>query len=137
MRGPIARRPAPGATARVCAVPPRGTAKITPRVTTTYTLTMGEVTRTLTVTVAGTTAAAPATTEAAGAAGATQPIPRIGRPDEVGDITRRDPALKEEAHKGVAEYVRRRSAALEGACEVECAIDLSTPPIGDGLQSFR
>ena len=59
----------------VGAVPPRGTAKITPKATTTYTLTMGSVTRSLTVTVAGTTPTAPAAAEAAPAA--TQPIPRI------------------------------------------------------------
>ena len=40
----------------VGAVPPRGTAKITPKATTTYTLTMGDVTRSVTVTVAGTAA---------------------------------------------------------------------------------
>jgi len=66
----------------VGAVPPRGTAKITPRVTTTYTLTMGDVTRSLTVTVAGTAAATPGAANTAGASGATQPIARIdGKPD--------------------------------------------------------
>lgn len=62
----------------VGAVPPRGTAKITPKATTTYTLTMGDVTRSVTVTVAGTAAA---TATAAGASGAA-PIARIdGKPD--------------------------------------------------------
>lgn len=65
----------------VGAVPPRGTAKITPRATTTYTLTMGEVTRALTVTVAGTTPVTPAAADTAAASGAT-PIARIdGKPD--------------------------------------------------------
>ncbi len=61
-------------------VPPRGTAKLTPKATTTYTLTMGSVTKSLTVSVAGTTAAA----ASAGAAGddASRPIPRVdGKPD--------------------------------------------------------
>jgi uncharacterized protein YndB with AHSA1/START domain len=58
----------------------RGTIKVTPSATTTYTLTMGggAVTRAVTVTVAGTTAAAPA----AANAGGPKPIPRIdGKPD--------------------------------------------------------
>jgi hypothetical protein len=62
-------------------VPPRGTVKVTPPATTTYTLTMGggAVTRSVTVTVAGTT---PVTPAAADAATAARPIPRIdGKPD--------------------------------------------------------
>lgn len=62
-------------------VAPRGTLKVTPKATTTYTLTMGDgtVTRSLTVTVAGTT---PVTPAAADASAASQPIPRIdGKPD--------------------------------------------------------
>jgi len=58
----------------------RGTAKLTPKATTTYTLTMGggAVTRSVTVTVAGTTAAA----ASAAASDATQAIARIdGKPD--------------------------------------------------------
>jgi hypothetical protein len=63
------------------AVPPRGTARITPTATTTYVLAMGGgVTRSLTVTVAGTTATAPA--DAAANADAARPIARIdGKPD--------------------------------------------------------
>ena len=59
----------------------RGTIRVTPKATTTYTMTMtgGAVTRSVTVTVAGTTAAAPA---AADASAAPKPIPRIeGKPD--------------------------------------------------------
>jgi hypothetical protein len=57
----------------------RGTARVTPKVTTTYTLTMGGgVTRSLTVTVAGTTPAPAAAPDAA----AVTAIPRIdGKPD--------------------------------------------------------
>jgi hypothetical protein len=59
-------------------VPPRGTAKLTPKTTTTYTLSMGAVTKTVTVTVAGTTAA----TAAAATSDAARAIPRIdGKPD--------------------------------------------------------
>jgi hypothetical protein len=63
------------------AIAPRGTVKLTPKATTTYTLTMGggAVTRSLTVTVAGTTPIAPA---AADASATSRPIPRIdGKPD--------------------------------------------------------
>jgi hypothetical protein len=59
----------------------RGTIKVTPKATTTYTLTMsgGTVTRSVTVTVAGTTPVVPA---AADASPASRPIPRIeGKPD--------------------------------------------------------
>jgi hypothetical protein len=65
----------------VGAVPPRGTARLTPKATTTYTLTMaGGVTRSVTVTVAG-TKAAPTAADAAAAAD-TRPIARIdGKPD--------------------------------------------------------
>jgi len=59
----------------------RGTISVTPKATTTYTLTMsgGTVTRSVTVTVAGTTPVAPA---AADASPANRPIPRIGgKPD--------------------------------------------------------
>ena len=61
-------------------VPLRGTIKVTPKATTTYTLTMAAgVTRSLTVTVAGTTPVAPA---AADAPAAPRPIPRLdGKPD--------------------------------------------------------
>jgi hypothetical protein len=59
-------------------VPLRGTIRVTPKATTTYTLTTGGVTRTLTVTVAGTT---PVTAGAADAS-APRPIARIdGKPD--------------------------------------------------------
>ena len=63
------------------AIPPRGQVKVTPKATTTYTLTMGggAVTRSLTVTVAGTT---PVEAAAADASEASRPIPRIdGKPD--------------------------------------------------------
>jgi hypothetical protein len=65
------------------AVPPRGTAKITPKTTTTYTLTMADgVTRSVTVTVAGTPAAAPATAGPSAGAAAPGAIARIdGKPD--------------------------------------------------------
>jgi len=65
------------------AVPLHGTIKVTPKATTTYTLTMAAgVTRTLTVTVAGTTPVAPAPADAAGAS---RPIARIdGKPDFTG-----------------------------------------------------
>jgi hypothetical protein len=57
---------------------PRGTLKISPSATTTYTMTMGTVTRSVTVTVAGTTAKS----GAAVASDASKPIPRIdGKPD--------------------------------------------------------
>ena len=57
---------------------PRGTLKITPSATTTYTISMGTVTRSVTVTVAGTTAKS----SAAAASDAAKPIPRIdGKPD--------------------------------------------------------
>src|SRR5688572_7689189 len=62
-------------------IPPRGTIKVTPKATTTYTLTMGggATTRTVTVTVAGTT---PVTPAAATASDASRPIPRVdGKPD--------------------------------------------------------
>ena len=58
----------------------RGTIRVTPKATTTYTMTMtgGAVTRSVTVTVAGTAAVAPA----ADATAAPKPIPRIdGKPD--------------------------------------------------------
>ena len=61
-------------------VPTRGTIKVTPKATTTYTLSMGggTVTRSLTVTVAGTAPVA----ASAGNAAETKPIPRIdGKPD--------------------------------------------------------
>ena len=59
------------------AVPTRGTTKITPKATTTYTLSVGSVTRSLTVTVAGTTPIAPGAADAAA-----KPSPRIdGKPD--------------------------------------------------------
>jgi hypothetical protein len=61
------------------AIPPRGSIKVTPKATSTYTITMsGGVTRSVTVTVAGTTPIAPAAAEAAGP----RPIPRMdGKPD--------------------------------------------------------
>lgn len=62
-------------------VPPRGAMKVTPKATTTYTLTMGggAVTRAVTVTVAGTT---PITSAAADVSDASRPIARInGKPD--------------------------------------------------------
>jgi uncharacterized protein YndB with AHSA1/START domain len=64
------------------AIPPRGTIRVTPKATTTYTLSMGggAATRSVTVTVEGTTpvAPAPATDQAA----SSKPIPRIdGKPD--------------------------------------------------------
>jgi hypothetical protein len=62
-------------------VAPRGTVKVTPKATTTYTLTMGDgtVTRSVTVTVAGTTPIAPAAVDASTAS---RPIPRLdGKPD--------------------------------------------------------
>ena len=59
-------------------IAPRGTIKVTPKATTTYTLASGDVKRSVTVTVAGTTAVAPAAADASGA----RPIPRIdGKPD--------------------------------------------------------
>ena len=59
-------------------VPLRGTTRITPKATTTYTLTTGGVTRTLTVTVAGTTPVAAGNADAS----APRPIARIdGKPD--------------------------------------------------------
>jgi hypothetical protein len=61
-------------------IAPRGTIKVTPKATTTYTLTMGNgaVTRSVTVTVAGTTPVTPGAADAS----ATRPIPRIdGKPD--------------------------------------------------------
>jgi hypothetical protein len=62
------------------AVPLHGTTKVTPKATTTYTITMAAgVTRSLTVTVAGTTPVAPA---AADASGGTRAMARIeGKPD--------------------------------------------------------
>ena len=64
----------------VGAVANRGTIRITPKATTTYTITLpGNVTRSLTVTVAGTTPVAPAPVNAAAAS---KPIPRMdGKPD--------------------------------------------------------
>jgi len=63
----------------VGAVPPRGTAKISPQVTTTYTMAMGDVTRSVTVTVAGTKSAA---ANAAAASNVATAIARIdGKPD--------------------------------------------------------
>jgi uncharacterized protein YndB with AHSA1/START domain len=59
-------------------VPPRGNVKLTPQVTTTYTMTAGGLTRAVTVTVAG-TRAAPAATAATTAARATARID--GKPD--------------------------------------------------------
>src|SRR4029434_4782373 len=62
------------------AVPTRGTIKVTPKATTTYTITLGggAVTREMTVTVAGAPPVAPAAADAS----ATRPIPRInGKPD--------------------------------------------------------
>jgi hypothetical protein len=62
------------------AVPTRGTVLVTPKATTTYTLTLGggAVTKALTVTVEGTTPVAAAAADAA----ASRPIPRInGKPD--------------------------------------------------------
>jgi hypothetical protein len=59
----------------------RGTIRVTPKATTTYTLTMsgGSVTKAVTVTVAGTTPVVPAAADASPAA---RPIPRIdGKPD--------------------------------------------------------
>src|SRR6185436_1000803 len=59
---------------------PRGTFKVTPKATTTYTISMGggAVTKAVTVTVAGTTPVAPAATNAGGV----RPIARIdGKPD--------------------------------------------------------
>lgn len=61
-------------------IPARGTIKVTPKATTTYTLTMGggAVTRSMTVTVAGTTPVAPTAADAGGV----KPIPRTdGKPD--------------------------------------------------------
>jgi hypothetical protein len=64
----------------VGAVPTRGTIKVTPTATTTYTMTMGAVTRSVTVTVAGTKPVAAVAADAASAAA--RPIPRIeGKPD--------------------------------------------------------
>jgi hypothetical protein len=60
----------------------RGTIKVTPTATSTYTMTMGggAVTKSVTVTVAGTTPITPAATDAAAAAN--RPIPRLdGKPD--------------------------------------------------------
>jgi len=66
----------------VGAVPLRGTIKLTPKATTTYTITAGAVTRSVTVTVAGTTPVAPAAADAAAASGDARPIARIdGKPD--------------------------------------------------------
>jgi hypothetical protein len=67
----------------VGAVPLHGTIKVTPKATTTYTLTMAAgVTRTVTVTVAGTTPVAPIAADASGASSA---IARIdGKPDFTG-----------------------------------------------------
>jgi hypothetical protein len=62
------------------AVPTRGTIKVTPKATTTYTLSLagGAVIRALTVTVAGTTPVAATSADAA----ANRPIPRVdGKPD--------------------------------------------------------
>lgn len=60
-------------------VPLHGTVKVTPKATTTYTLTMGGVTRSLTVTVAGTTPVSPAAADASATA---TPIARVdGKPD--------------------------------------------------------
>ena len=61
-------------------IAPRGTTKVTPKATTTYTLTMagGAVTRSVTVTVAGTTPVTPAAANVADS----RPIPRLdGKPD--------------------------------------------------------
>jgi len=65
----------------VGAVPTRGTIRVTPKATTTYTLSLGggAVTRSLTVTVAGTTPVAAAPTDGGAA---NRPIPRVdGKPD--------------------------------------------------------
>src|SRR5262245_23265490 len=65
----------------VGAIPARGTIKVTPKATTTYTLSMGggAVTRSVTVTVAGTTPVAPAPADQAAGS---KPIARIdGKPD--------------------------------------------------------
>ena len=61
-------------------VTPRGTMRVTPSATTTYTLTNGDLTRTVTVTVAGTT---PVAASAASTAAASKGIPRTpdGKPD--------------------------------------------------------
>jgi hypothetical protein len=60
-------------------VPLRGTIKVTPKATTTYTITTGGVTKSLTVTVAGTTPVAPVAADASSAA---RTIARIdGKPD--------------------------------------------------------
>ena len=60
-------------------VTPRGTRRVTPSATTTYTLTMGELTKSVTVTVAGTTPVAASAASAAASTG----IPRTpdGKPD--------------------------------------------------------
>lgn len=61
------------------AVPLRGTIRVTPKATTTYTISSGGVTKSMTVTVAGTTPVAPAAADASPAA---RPIARIdGKPD--------------------------------------------------------
>ena len=62
-------------------VTPRGTIRLTPAATTTYTLTNGELTRSVTVTVVGTTPVAASVASAAAAA--SKPIPRTpdGKPD--------------------------------------------------------
>jgi hypothetical protein len=67
----------------VGSVPLRGQVRLTPKATTTYTLTAADgVTRSLTVTVAGTTAVPAAAATANAAADAARPIPRIeGKPD--------------------------------------------------------
>jgi len=67
----------------VGAVPLHGTIKVTPKATTTYTISMNaDVKRTVTVTVAGTTPVAPV---AADASGASRPIARLdGKPDFTG-----------------------------------------------------
>jgi len=61
-------------------VTPRGTMRVTPSATTTYTLTNGDLTRTVTVTVAGTT---PVAAAASSTAAASNGIPRTpdGKPD--------------------------------------------------------
>jgi hypothetical protein len=60
------------------AVPLRGTIKVSPKATTTYTLSAGDVTRSVTVTVTGTTPVAPTAADAGGP----RTIPRIdGKPD--------------------------------------------------------
>jgi hypothetical protein len=64
------------------AVPPRGTAKLTPKATTTYTLRMGDVIQSVTVTVAGTAPVAPAAAVPPAASAAASAIARIdGKPD--------------------------------------------------------